>query len=267
MSDGQRLAFDHIVLLVPYSYLHHPPNWINDNFTLSPGGVHGDGKTENRLVLFRDGTYLELIAFVNDDPEHRRGHWWDKPFGVVDFALTSTTDSVDYAAINARLQSSGTGVSYGQPKEGGRSTGGKQLKWKVGIPQGVERGNVPFFCEDVTPREWRVAITDKNTSHPSSVVGLAGMVLECSSKGVGRLSKATSAILAVEQNASHRYEIGTPYTMQGLAANKPSVRFKESTEHTGTNPALTLVLQTAKGESRGDIREPIEDGLVAISFE
>lgn len=47
-----------------------------DAFTISPGGRHADNRTENRLVIFADGSYLELIAFINDDPEKREGHWW-----------------------------------------------------------------------------------------------------------------------------------------------------------------------------------------------
>src|SRR5918998_5896519 len=44
-------------------------------FTVTPGGVHADGRTHNALVPFADGTYLELIAFRAgvDAPDH---HWW-----------------------------------------------------------------------------------------------------------------------------------------------------------------------------------------------
>jgi hypothetical protein len=43
----------------------------------------------SKLVVFRDGSYLELIAFIDDDPKHREGHWWgDKGWGVIDFAFT-----------------------------------------------------------------------------------------------------------------------------------------------------------------------------------
>lgn len=35
-------------------------------------------------MLFRDGTYLELIAFVNDDPQKRKGHYWSVALSTVD---------------------------------------------------------------------------------------------------------------------------------------------------------------------------------------
>lgn len=70
-----QLSLDHIIVLVPYATLRSPPAWITENFTLAPGGRHADGKTENRLICFQDGSYLELIAFVGDDPKLREGHW------------------------------------------------------------------------------------------------------------------------------------------------------------------------------------------------
>lgn len=43
----------------------------------------------SKLIVFQDGSYLELIAFIDDDPKHRVGHWWgDKGWGIIDFAFT-----------------------------------------------------------------------------------------------------------------------------------------------------------------------------------
>jgi catechol 2,3-dioxygenase-like lactoylglutathione lyase family enzyme len=39
-------------------------------FTVTPGGEHADGLTRNALIPFRDGSYLELVAFL--DPEDPR---------------------------------------------------------------------------------------------------------------------------------------------------------------------------------------------------
>lgn len=122
---------DHVVLLLPYKDILEPPAWLTDNFIISEGGRHADNKTENRLVLFADGSYLELIAFINDDPENRDGHWWDKPFGVVDFALTTTDESFgELAGIKSRLSKTGTDISYTEPKDGGRvKPDGTNLQW------------------------------------------------------------------------------------------------------------------------------------------
>ena len=259
------LSLDHVILLLPYNDVVDPPDWITSKFTVSPGGRHADDKTENRLVLFRDGTYLELIAFIEDDPERRRGHWWEKPFGVVDFALTSK-EPINYAAVKERLEKSGTGITYAQPKAGGRVTpDGKELKWEVTFPEGVERGNVPFFCVDVTPRERRVPVTEANTTHPSGVLGMAGMLLEVEKGNLERLSTATSAILDASKRTSNRYEIDVPSEIAEF--KQPSIRLQEALPDLGKELALTLILQTLKHNPRDAIRKKLGDGIVSISFE
>ena len=55
---------------------------------LGRGGIHADGATHNALVGFADGSYLELIAFLQPQARHRwaahaaRGHE-----GFIDYAL------------------------------------------------------------------------------------------------------------------------------------------------------------------------------------
>lgn len=123
-TTGSVVTLDHVVILVPYSYLSGLPGlpgsepsggggdggggegaqalpWFRELFTFSPGGRHADGVTENVLVLFRDGVYLEFIAFTpesaggSDAGEGktsggRDGHKWGKfvEGSVVDWAVT-----------------------------------------------------------------------------------------------------------------------------------------------------------------------------------
>lgn len=193
------VQIDHIIILVPYSQLASPPSWLTDNFTISPGGVHSDGCTENRLVLFQDGTYIELIAFVNDDPAKRKGHRWErKQFGFIDFAITTPTDpaggdsaTIYYNELSKRIAATASpaaalGIQYLEPIAGGRKKpDGTEIKWKLTIPtlqaelvKGTVApsvtGAVPFFCHDVTPRGLRVDTSNKQaTTHPSAVKGIA----------------------------------------------------------------------------------------------
>jgi len=254
---------DHVVLLVPYNVLTNPPHWITDNFTLSAGGRHGDNKTENRLVLFQDGTYLEIIAFINDDPEKRKGHWWDKPLGVVDFALTSSKP-LDYDGIRKRLQSTGTGISYAEPKQGGRSTGGHDIKWKVTFPEAVQRGNIPFFCEDISPREWRVPITKESATHPCGALGMAGITLDVKKENFQRLADANAAVLNEESEKNGHYMLGAPNGVAKLS--DPVLQLQQATTDIGRDLQMTLVLQTSAGASRGPIRERLGDGEVRFDF-
>lgn len=255
---------DHVVLLIPYDTLKNPPSWITDNFTLSPGGRHGDNKTENRLVLFQDGTYLELISFIEDDPEKRKGHWWDKPFGVVDFALT-TADKLDYQGLVDRLDKSGTGVSFSQPKQGGRVTNGNEIRWEVTFPTSVPRGHVPFFCEDVTDRKLRVPIDKENTTHPCKALGMAGITAAVQKDKLQNLSSANAAILGEGEGDDGRYRLGVPNQVQKLMP--PTLKLEEAAPDSERDFELTLTLQTSAESPRSPIREQIGDGVVRIEFE
>ena len=276
---------DHVVVLLPYDYLENPPDWIKNNFVISPGGRHGDNKTENRLILFRDGTYLELIAFINDDPEKRKGHWWDKPYGVVDYAFCTT--NFDFDQLVARLKETDTGITYNPPKPGGRARpDGVQLKWEVTFAKDIERGKefldiilsetfvnlaqqflgyVPFFCTDVTPRQRRVPITEENTTHPCGALGMAGILQELKKDKLDRLSTAAAAILGSSKRKDNEYNTHLPNEVEKL--KQPTIRLHERKSDSDKDLALTVILQTADHESKNDIREHIDDGVVSIKFE
>ena len=83
------ISIDHVVILV--SDLEAAiADYTALGFTVMPGGTHTGGATHNALVVFEDDTYLELIAFLREAPEHP---WWrHQPAGegLVDFALLPT---------------------------------------------------------------------------------------------------------------------------------------------------------------------------------
>lgn len=260
---------DHIVLLLPYDLITSPPTWLTSAFTLSPGGRHADNRTENRLVLFADGSYLELIAFINDDPKKREGHWWDKPYGIVDWALTSTTEKQpDVKAINARLESKQSVVRYAEPVSGGRKRpDGVELQWKVTFPEGVERGVVPFWCNDVTEREKRVPGSPEATQHPCGARGVAGVRVGVNDERVEAVSKAVAAIVGEQGQGDGKSVLGAPEAVTGLSEPWVQVR---GAEGSGKALQLQLVLQTTgEGDSDNahDIRQRVGDGEVAILFE
>lgn len=179
-----RPQLDHIIILVPQSTLRNPPAWLASNFTITPGGRHGDGITENVLISFQDGVYIELIAFVDGiDSTERARHWWgNKTPGIIDFALTSTSVE-DLESTRQRVSTAGAlnGVEYTQPRAGGRDKpDGTTIKWQVTFPHGgnVGRGAIPFWCHDVTARELRVPGSAKATQHSSGAMGILGLTLE-----------------------------------------------------------------------------------------
>lgn len=197
------LQLDHLILLLPHKDLIEPPLWLTENFTITPGGRHAGGKTENKLIVFRDGTYIELIAFIDDDKKNRSGHWWgDKKPGLIDYALTTPAGTGDDAhkALVKRIKAADTGfedAGYRNPQAGGRTMpSGEEIKWKVAFPEGVHRGEAPFFCYDVTPRNRRVPSDDTAaTTHPSGAVGIFQVTVLVPAMETGNYVNLYSAIM------------------------------------------------------------------------
>ncbi|EON69536.1 hypothetical protein W97_08796 [Coniosporium apollinis CBS 100218] len=194
-------ALDHIIIQLPHKNILDPPSWITDVFTITPGGRHAHNKTENKLIVFKDGTYIELIAFIDDSPSNREGHWWgDKDYGFIDWALTSS-DPQDVEIVRSRLeklnQRDSLAVSYGAAQEGGRRRAdGQEVKWNVTFPSGdIKRGEVPFWCHDLTPRELRVPVDETATSHPCGAVGVAKVCLAVPDSKRSAYEKFYSALL------------------------------------------------------------------------
>ncbi|KAH0605723.1 uncharacterized protein H6S33_004180 [Morchella sextelata] len=226
---------DHVVVLVPYQDLIDPPKWVTENFTLTPGGRHSDGKTENKLIVFSDGTYIELIAFINDNPSLRRGHpWGNKSYGFIDFALTTPAGSnFDYAGLRGRInQKSGSlGIDYDQPIEGGRKRDdGVDVRWKVTFPKNVvgagvpgsdisRRGEIPFWCHDIAGRELRVDTVAANVTHPSGVKGIAQFTILVPDGKMDSYVDLYSSIMdskPVRMFGTTRLPLETPINIPGL---------------------------------------------------
>ena len=155
-----------------------------------PGGQHMGGMTANALVvsmykqpiallitlrtidvqIFQDGVYFELVCFTQEpssyppsSPERhkRETHpWATAPPGWLSYALlgTSTVERSISAVINARAQREGSDVVYNPEVSMGRvRPDGRALQFLLSVPDARHGLNVlPFFCGDVTPREWRV---------------------------------------------------------------------------------------------------------------
>ena len=78
-------------------------------FTVTPDGEHADGLTSNALIPFKDGSYLELVAFLDpDDP--RDNVWGWRPFlfssgGLIDYCLASDDLGTDVRSLeDSRLR-------------------------------------------------------------------------------------------------------------------------------------------------------------------
>lgn len=138
-------------------------------FNVQPGGTHADGATHNALVVFADGSYIELIAFLKPDSPHRWGGWARRGYeGLIDFALLPSSVGAVVAAARGR------GLDYDGPVDGGRlRPDGERLVWQIGTPRTPD---LPFLCGDVTPRALRVREGDVRI-HPNGVQGVAAVTV------------------------------------------------------------------------------------------
>ena len=139
---------DHIVLAV--SDLDAATAGLRKvGFHVVPGGVHPVG-TENALVPFPDGTYIEVIGFPKRIASHR---WWSllqRGGGLVDLCARTSDITADIEAFR------NAGVSYTDPRPLGRTRpDGFQLRFNVAHPI-EDVGVVTFLVEDLTPRSERV---------------------------------------------------------------------------------------------------------------
>lgn len=160
---------DHLVVLA-WDLEQAAREYERRGFTVTPGGEHADGLTRNALVSFDDGSYLELISFV--DPEDPRDNVWNwRPLaalgeGLIDYCAAS--DDLDGDV--RRLRESGFEVEG--PASGGRKLpGGEEIRWRVARIR--QKGRVlPFLIEDQTARDRRVP-GGPATVHPNGARGIS----------------------------------------------------------------------------------------------
>jgi hypothetical protein len=165
-----KLRFDHAVIAVPYL-----DEAIRDyqslGFTVISGGVHGNRATHNALIVFRDGTYLELLAPTGEPPvpgvlDFSPMLWRE---GLTGFALRS--DDLKEVVARLRLVS----IYLGPISAGARrSPGGTSIEWKLAL---VNDGFAPFLIQDVTPRARRVPGHAAVVTHANGATGMPGLVI------------------------------------------------------------------------------------------
>jgi catechol 2,3-dioxygenase-like lactoylglutathione lyase family enzyme len=166
-------AVDHIVVVVR-DLEAAIAAYSGAGFTVVRGGRHNIG-THNALIAFTDGSYIELIAFLNPVP----GHPWYSALqargGLVDFCMQTDDLDADVGALRA------AGAAIGDPSPMTRDRpDGYRLKWVLAIPQPPFNGQVPFLIRDETPRDERLP---RERSHRNGVTGLRRITLAVESPG------------------------------------------------------------------------------------
>lgn len=160
----EAMLLDHIVILVDNLDLASQ-DYTDLGFSVVVGGEHADGVTQNALVAFKDGSYLELLNFLAPPPDdHLFARGGRSAEGIIAYALLPDDISAD---INRARQH---GLRIEGPLEGGRTRpDGLELLWQIGR---TSEPVLPFLCADVTPRDLRVPHGPAQ-HHPNGVTGIA----------------------------------------------------------------------------------------------
>jgi len=192
-SASRRSGFmlDHIVIAVA-DLDRAIADYRQLGFTVNAGGVHHGGVSHNALVVFADGSYFELIAYLKPAPDVR---WWkllsSAGEGFVDFALCPENTAKDAADARQR------GLEIDGPIEGGRlRPDGVRLDWQIVRPKTTD---LPFWCGDVTPRNLRVPDGDVR-KHANGVTGISRVVVAVSNLSASKAHY--HALLGAEPKAA-----------------------------------------------------------------
>lgn len=180
------LRLDHVIISVQdleASIAHYKQLGFNAFY----GGKHGDGLTHNGLVVFADGSYLELIALV--DPSKRDAASFKQLIreeeGYTGFALLSSAIEADMQAMQQQ------GIQTNAVRSGSRERGdGAQLRWRM-----AKLGQLmsPFIIQDDTPRNLRVPDDAQTTTHDNGASAITNVTILA--EDFGKLVTRYSALL------------------------------------------------------------------------
>ncbi|CAL1703227.1 unnamed protein product [Somion occarium] len=270
-QDPSTDILDHIVHLSPPGSLQSTvETWQKLGFNVTPGGTHADGLTENALVAFKDGTYIELISFthplsdypLNSPSRHaRESHpWAKKEAGFIDFAFLGNDGDPSIAGIiNRRAAESKEGVKlrYANELRGGRTrVDGEKLEWLITAPEqdpveelveeepvfskgaGDVRGRLPFFCGDLTPRRLRVPHESGEITHSNHAIGIDYVRLLTSREDLPALFDQFAIVT------------GSPSTTTNLDSNPDSrvLHLHSPTSDSSSQRVIELRISTPTGD-------------------
>lgn len=176
-------------------------------FTVTAGGRHPPPRTSsNALVVFEDGSYLELIAWDPPNPEERWSNLVrDHGEGFLDYALWP--EDIAAATEAARRR----GLPLAGPLDGRRvRPDGMEVRWRTSRQSTFD---LPFLCADVTARALRVPEGEARR-HANGARGISRVVV-----GVADVEASIARYQAL---------LGVRPTGQGFAIEGAEIAFEAS---------------------------------------
>ncbi len=179
--------FDHLVVKVA-SLERAIQDFRAAGFAVAPGGSHG--LTENALIVFKDGTYIELLAVQNklksklmrlasavgllsfqasrrSDIYSRLIPWIGARVGPIDWCVRVTSLEQIRRAWEKQGVACLDSQSFHRALPDGRSA-----KWLLG---GGKDSELPFLLEDISERTIRVP--DSSTDHANGATGIRRLII------------------------------------------------------------------------------------------
>jgi hypothetical protein len=192
---------DHLVILVRDLDVA-AADYERLGFVVTPGGEHADGLTHNALIPFEDGSYFELVAFL--DPEDTRDNVWGwREFlpheGLIDYCVGSD----DLESDVSRLESLGFEVN-GTDDGGRRLPDGADIRWRSARIHQEDR-LLPFLIEDMTPRDLRVP-GGPAAEHPNGASGISR--LEIATPDAEEAASSLAALAGTRDDAGDDVRLG-----------------------------------------------------------
>ncbi|WP_011581979.1 MULTISPECIES: VOC family protein [Chelativorans] len=164
------IGFDHLILAVN-NLGQVDADFQRAGFSITQRMDAGKGPSENRLIVFEDGSYIEILFLA--DPEYRKTHRLAPLLaagdGWGDYSLHSDALDSDKARLDAAGIPSNRPADYTKSLADGRP-------WTVALLQagrGTGRVELPFIAADLTPRNIR--IPDDNIRHANTAKGIVGL--------------------------------------------------------------------------------------------
>lgn len=170
--DRMIAQIDHVIVLAN-DLVIATENARSAGFTVHPGGIHDDQATHNVLIPFADGSYIEIISFVDatPPPNHYFGERYRQGSGLTDIGLLSTDIDLDVQDITD------SGLPFPIPTHFGRHCAdGQLITWRMSLPGNLHpTSGFPFIIQDITDRALRVPSSAAATFHPNGALGIAGV--------------------------------------------------------------------------------------------
>ena len=188
-------GIDHIVVVVR-ELESAIESFSRAGFTVVRGGKHPIG-THNALIAFSDGTYIELIAFLNPVPGHPWQTALEKGGGIIDFCMSTDDLEGDVEA----MRRAGAKINDPSPLTRDRPDGYK-LSWVLAIPQPPFNGQLPFLIKDETPRDERVP---RERTHRNGAAGIRTLAVAV--EDYGATSRYYARVLGRPGAPVHRADL------------------------------------------------------------